>query len=1179
MQVIEATDVLKGLKELCQNPDKDLLIIDARGQALRCLLGGKDPDGLTDENGNNCNSAEFGVRNFLQYVLLPAIDEYGVHNIIMVWEGGNDRRRAIFPEYKSNRKEPSELVSQEIDRCLKYIKSLAAGLGILQCAAPTCEADDLIALFCEAVDRNIDIMTNDADLAQLIREYDNKVVTVIVGENVIADEYKGIPTHLIALYKSLVGDPSDGYPGIKGFGPKAWDSLVEEYGWDGLEELDRIVANQDFKALDDVEMNAALKKIHANTTQWWKSYILAKLHPEWVGKPFMGKTRPIQWFQRVPNKERVQSVLDAIGASEFMESLETVLPNYLLVDAEVYDAEFESELYKEIKKSPFIALDFETYDPEDPYGKEKRQNVDVLSHVATGASLTFGENLENTVYLTFRHKDSYNLDREVLTRIIEKANEYNIPIVAHSSQFELEILNHDFNVQPKVHYDTKHMAKFADENKSSGLKSLSFEWLNYKQKTFSETIGDKGHMANLTAEEAAFPYGCDDAIVTAMLYKLFTIILQVEGTLKFYQENIPAAQEVMLNSRRQGVYVSIPHLKEYEQDDNKEFEECMGKLKPLLAKHCAQGPKRAAVHRFLNADFVPYMQATITDPKALEEKIEKEAEAIISYCTYTDYEVHEEEPNWVPTPTKFSAACAKLGLPPVEKINVTYISEYIEGLTQDETIELTADQRKFLRLLGEAAASLRSRKGREYEALKKFCIKVTGMKGKLIETGTKIDLGSPKKMQWLLYVMLDLPVRVRSDVAYGSKRHTLGLEGSPATDAKAISAALAFDVKDGDWRKEALELIKKMKDINTRRSFYFKSYPELVSKKDGRMHPSFSLVSTVTRRPTCTEPNILQVSSGKDEFRLRKCFSGAYTEKVTGYDDTYLVVCIDFSQQELRILASECKDEKLIRCYVGDPDQRLDVHTLSTVSIYNKTHSKPITYEQAVKEMKEETELGKELSLIRKKKAKPVNFAIVYGGTEHTIALNQALPIEEAEQMYNAVVDEYAGITAWQERIATIAKREGMVKTAYGNIRHVTDDIFSEDQSRYSRMLRQAANSTIQGCAADILAIVLREMRDRKLLERTHSVLMAPVYDEIASLVPVSKVWEYVSEMVDIMEVTPPGHVVPMEADVSLGHTWGDQIELGVRPSKEEVEEAARKAAEEMKEYLNKIETFYKEQQ
>ena len=196
------------------------------------------------------------------------------------------------------------------------------------------------------------------------------------------------------------------------------------------------------------------------------------------------------------------------------------------------------------------------------------------------------------------------------------------------------------------------------------------------------------------------------------------------------------------------------------------------------------------------------------------------------------------------------------------------------------------------------------------------------------------------------------------------------------------------------------------------------------------------------------------------------------------------------------------------------------------------------------------------MSAIRKKPAKQTNFLIAYMGTAFTLARNLIIPYDKADEMMESTFDLYPGIRAWQTSMGEFARNHGYTETAYGNRRHLNNKIFSTDKKKRKRIDRQGANAVIQGTAADILKIVLAIADKTRLFKETNSILLAPVYDEITSSVPVSKVVEYVQRLTEIMELTPPNHAVPMEADVSIGPDWQLLKEIGVRPSEEAIVEA-----------------------
>ena len=152
----------------------------------------------------------------------------------------------------------------------------------------------------------------------------------------------------------------------------------------------------------------------------------------------------------------------------------------------------------------------------------------------------------------------------------------------------------------------------------------------------------------------------------------------------------------------------------------------------------------------------------------------------------------------------------------------------------------------------------------------------------------------------------------------------------------------------------------------------------------------------------------------------------------------------------------------------------------------------------------------------------------------------------------NATDRVYPGIAKWQASSAEFARKYGYTITAYGKRRRVDESIFSRVGAVRSRMERQCANAEIQGTAADILKVVLAETW-RQGVWSTGAVMLAPVYDEIVASVPYDQVATYINQVTKIMNLTPPGMPVPMVADVSIGHNWQAQIELGGSPTDEEI--------------------------
>ena len=152
------------------------------------------------------------------------------------------------------------------------------------------------------------------------------------------------------------------------------------------------------------------------------------------------------------------------------------------------------------------------------------------------------------------------------------------------------------------------------------------------------------------------------------------------------------------------------------------------------------------------------------------------------------------------------------------------------------------------------------------------------------------------------------------------------------------------------------------------------------------------------------------------------------------------------------------------------------------------------------------------------------------------------------------VFKAYGRLEPWQQEVIRRAYDKGYVTTAYGTWKHVSKDIRSKDNGLRSRAERQAVNQTIQGAAADILKIALTTAHTDGIFADTGAIMLAPVYDEITCSVPIKNLYEFCQRMRTAMNVTPPGHDVPMMAEFAIGPTWGTQTELGDNPSRQMLE-------------------------
>lgn len=526
----------------------------------------------------------------------------------------------------------------------------------------------------------------------------------------------------------------------------------------------------------------------------------------------------------------------------------------------------------------------------------------------------------------------------------------------------------------------------------------------------------------------------------------------------------------------------------------------------------------------------------------VREKLENVTESFRAATAYAPYTEEVTVIEWIPTKTKLEAAitAAGGGTFPVSMAK-SRVSEWVFGIPLDAPAAL----RELGHLLASAAHQFKSRKGPEYDDLVKFCDELTGGPIRKSEwSGDELNLASPVQMHHLLYGKLALPIRHRITPQRDSVRTLLGFGGAPAGNDLAIEYALAEDCQEGDWRREVLMLVRTIKSIQTRFSLIYNPYPLWVRPDTGRVHGQIRNCGTVTRRPTGTSPNKLQVAKGE----IRQIYT-AYQDE----GEEHVLVAFDFSQQELRILADVSGDPTLLDAYLGSPEK--DVHSLTGAGIAGPILKRnwpelkapgQVSYEafqaMLVSEDHAEQEAAK---FIRNKRAKGTVFGFAYETSASSVSTRLLMPMKDAEDLLNGLAKTYPRVLEFHAEAHAHAEKWGYTKTAYGSRRHMSDDILSGERGLQSRAGRQASNAMIQACAADILKVVIAKCMRAKLFERHGAYLVITIYDEILSSVPVSKAVSFCQELKPIMEVTPPGHKVSMVAEGSIGVDWWRQVDFG----------------------------------
>lgn len=1194
-------------------------LYDLRGLVIHALCSGTDRDQITLSSGEKVNSIGHCLNNFVERYLLPTIQDTRLNNIIAVKDSGNDYRKSLYPDYKANRKETDPDIQRHRNQCVDAVIDLLKGLGIPLAEVTGVEADDILAYLVQKLPGPKTVYTVDQDLLQL--SSDNCLVFLKAEVNTEGYAlYSASPKTLlmtvhprhVALCKSIVGDTSDNYNGVKGVGPTAFAKLAEVYGLDGLDELCSIIDTDDYDKLQAVieqTGDKTISKLLDQRDEWRLGWKLANLAPHLVGERKATKFNNIVWTKRLPNPERVSRILAEQGCSYLYPKLKPVLPTKTLItkdnmpDMQRFAAAF--------KQSEVIAVDWETTDTlqHAPFREatKGREFVDMLSQKLTGSGFTFGKNYEHTIYVSYDHADTNNLPRETLLDLLGLIPDETV-IAIQNTLFENTVLRTNFGASLTNCHDTKVMASYVDENHPSGLKDRAMLHLNYKQTKYQDVIAKGKTMSDYSAEHV-FQYGADDPLVTAHLYDFYKMVMQIEGTFDFCVANEMEPIEMLSEGFIAGVSVDWEELNRQGVEDKTTFDTSIAKIRELIVANQTPESIESGVER-LYAESIDEVVARVNidfkagkfndkDEPALVLKAREEAAKsaalrtkLTAMVTYEPYQEVAEEVELDMTASQINPILEKLGIPRLETgLDALMGFKPADFLKKQQLVAnwaepykaLSAEAALFLRLMVPAVAcndtskaKLAKGEGRShptYIEWQDYAKTIRGESVKTTSSGFEMNLNSPVQMKVLLYGILDLPARLRG-FEVSSTKQALGLTTSTLqANEDAIVTALAEDCADHPWKVEALTALLAAKKCQTRISMFYSVYPKWQHPIDGMIHPQVNSCGTETRRPTGSSPNPLQWPKRGEGAKFRNCILP--NEKL-GHD---LIVSIDWSQQELRVAAALSMDLAMLDCFIGkevehvlsDEVKELLGDTLlnrflltGTKDIHTQTASGLLkwAYDDVVAAL-----TGSDKVLAKKAKearvtSKPINFGGTYGIGSGKLARQLICPVSEAKQYLADKKALYHGFERWRDSVTELVCQQGYVTTALGNRRHVSEQIVTKDEGLWSSVCRQVVNYLIQGVCADNLKRTMTAIRNEGITQRTGAVLIAPIYDELVFSVHSSKAVDLIMNVHRIMTRDIPGMAVPMLAEPSLGINFGVQIEIGAFPTPEKINEAMVKAFE-----------------
>jgi DNA polymerase-1 len=338
----------------------------------------------------------------------------------------------------------------------------------------------------------------------------------------------------------------------------------------------------------------------------------------------------------------------------------------------------------------------------------------------------------------------------------------------------------------------------------------------------------------------------------------------------------------------------------------------------------------------------------------------------------------------------------------------------------------------------------------------------------------------------------------------------MGLPGAKKTKTGAWSTGVQVLDELAEAGHELPRRILDWRQVSKLKSTYTDSLPEYVNTRTKRVHTCYALAATTTGRLSSSEPNLQNIPIRTEEGRkIRRAFIATEGNKL---------VSADYSQIELRLLA-EIADIPQLRQAFKDG---LDIHALTASEMFGVP----------VQGMPAEV----------RRRAKAINFGIIYGISAFGLANQLAIPREEAGAYIKKYFERFPGIRAYMDETKAFAKKNGYVLTLFGRKCHYPDIVNSNPSIRAFNE-RAAINARLQGTAADIIRRAMVRMDPALTKNKLNAQMLLQVHDELVFEVPEGEVEKTLPVIKNVMEQAAMPAVslsVPLAVDAHAADNWDE---------------------------------------
>jgi DNA polymerase I len=411
-----------------------------------------------------------------------------------------------------------------------------------------------------------------------------------------------------------------------------------------------------------------------------------------------------------------------------------------------------------------------------------------------------------------------------------------------------------------------------------------------------------------------------------------------------------------------------------------------------------------------------------------------------------------------------------------EKLDEDELREIADSL-EFPLIEVLADmERNGVKIDTEMLAEFSSELTRDLDQIEKEIFE---------ETGEEFNLNSPQQLGHVLFEKMGLPA--------GKKTKT----GKYSTSESVLSS-LANEYK-------IPSMVLDYRSLSKLRSTYVDALPKLVNEESGRIHTDFNQTVAATGRLSSSNPNLQNIPIRTKRGReIRKAFVP---------EAGFRMLAADYSQVELRVIASISGDENMIQAFRDGED----IHARTAKEIFGLDSLDDVTGNH-------------------RRKAKEVNFGIPYGVSAYGLASRLGISNEEGKQMIDQYFARFPGVKTYIDETVQFAKENGYVTTLMGRRRYIPD-INSRNWNVRGFAERTAINTPIQGTAADIIKLAMLRIHDFLKEEEVQSRMLLQVHDELIFEIAEAEA-ETIPERIKHMMEQAYELDVPLAVDMGLAGNW-----------------------------------------